>query len=79
MNINTISLHIDSYKDLDLIFIDEVRIEETEKRFASYLKKYFNFNNEDQTVTEGDEENSDEDDNYCEIDRIIKLLLLIFI
>jgi len=79
MNINTISLHIDSYKDLDLIFIDEVRIEETEKRFASYLKKYFNFNNEDQTVTEGDEENSDEDDNYWEIDRIIKLLLLIFI
>ena len=64
MNINTISLHIDSYKDLDLIFIDEVRIEETEKRFACYLKKYFNFNNEDQTVTEGDEENSDEDDNY---------------
>ena len=64
MNINTISLHIDSYKDLDLIFIDEVRIKETEKRFASYLKKYFNFNNEDQTVTEGDEENSDEDDNY---------------
>ena len=79
MNINTISLHIDSYKDLDFIFIDEVRIEETEKRFASYLKEYFNFNNEDQTVTEGDEENSDEDDNYWEIDRIIKLLLLIFI
>ncbi len=64
MNINTISLHMDSCEDLDLIFIDEVRIEETEKRFASYLKKYFNFNNEDQTVTEGDEENSDEDDNY---------------
>ena len=64
MNINTISLHNDSYKDLNLIFIDEVRIKETEKRFASYLKKYFNFNNEDQTVTEGDEENSDEDDNY---------------
>ena len=40
MNINTISLHIDSYKDLNLIFIDEVRIEETEKRFASYLKEY---------------------------------------
>ena len=70
---------MDSCEDLDLIFIDEVRIEETEKRFASYLKKYFNFNNEDQTVTEGDEENSDEDDNYWEIDRIIKLLLLIFI
>ena len=64
MNINTISLHNDSYKDLNLIFIDEVCIKETEKRFASYLKKYFNFNNEDQTVTEGDEENSDEDDNY---------------
>ena len=64
MNINTISLHNDSYKDLNLIFIDEVRIKETEKRFASYLKKYFNFNKKDQTVTEGDEENSDEDDNY---------------
>ena len=34
------------------------------KRDSSYLKKYFNFNNEDQTVTEGGEENSDEDDNY---------------
>ena len=64
MNINTISLHIDSYKDLDFIFIDEVRIEETEKRFASYLKEYFNFNDEDQSVTDEDGDNSDEDDNY---------------
>ena len=38
MNINTISLHIDSYKDLDLIFIDEVRIGETEKRFVLFKK-----------------------------------------
>ena len=79
MNINTISLHIDSYKDLDLIFIDEVRIEETEKRFSSYLKKYFNFNDEDQSVTEEYGDKSDEDGNYWEIQRIICLLILIFI
>ena len=63
MNINTISLHIDSYKYLDLIFIDEVRIEETEKRFASYLKEYFNFNDDNQSVTEETRDNSDNGDN----------------
>ena len=64
MNIGIISFHEDSYNDLDFFFIDEVRIKETEKRFASYLKKYFNFNDEDQSITEEDGDNSDEDGNY---------------
>ena len=64
MNININSFHNDSDKDLDLIFIYEVRIKEHEKIFASYLKEYFNFNNEDQSVTEEDVDNSDEGGNY---------------
>ena len=63
MNIGIISFHEDSYNDLDFYFIDEVRIEETEKRFASYLKEYFNFNDDNQSVTEESRDNSDNGDN----------------
>ena len=63
MNIGIISFHEDSYNDLDFYFIDEVRIKETEKRFASYLKEYFNFNDDDQSVTEETRDNSDNGDN----------------
>ena len=63
MNIGIISFHEDSYNDLDFYFIDEVHIKETEKRFASYLKEYFNFNDDDQSVTEETRDNSDNGDN----------------
>ena len=63
MNIGIISFHEDSYNDLDFFFIDEVRIKETEKRFASYLKEYFNFNDDNQSVTEESRDNSDNGDN----------------
>jgi len=63
MNIGIISFHEDSYNDLDFYFIDEVRIKETEKRFASYLKEYFNFNDDNQSVTEETRDNSDNGDN----------------
>lgn len=63
MNIGIISFHEDSYNDLDFFFIDEVRIKETEKRFASYLKEYFNFNDDNQSVTEETMDNSDNGDN----------------
>ena len=63
MNIGVISFHEDSYNDLDFFFIDEVRIKETEKRFASYLKEYFNFNDDNQSVTEESRDNSDNGDN----------------
>ena len=63
MNIGIISFHEDSYNDLDFFFIDEVRIKETEKRFASYLKEYFNFNDDNQSVTEETRDNSDNGDN----------------
>ena len=63
MNIGIISFHEDSYNDLDFFFIDEVRIKETEKRFSSYLKEYFNFNDDNQSVTEETRDNSDNGDN----------------
>jgi hypothetical protein len=63
MNIGVISFHEDSYNDLDFFFIDEVRIKETEKRFSSYLKEYFNFNDDNQSVTEETRDNSDNGDN----------------
>lgn len=63
MNIGIISFHEDSYNDLYFYFIDEVRIKETEKRFASYLKEYFNFNDDNQSVTEETRDNSDNGDN----------------
>ncbi len=64
MNIDSVSFHEDCYKDLDLIFIDEVRIKETERRFASYLKEYFNFNEEDQSITEEERDNTENGDKY---------------
>ena len=70
MNIGIISFHEDSYNDLDFYFIDEVRIKETEKRFASYLKEYFNFNDDNQSVTEETRDNSDNGDNIREINGI---------
>ena len=70
MNINTISLHIDSYKDLNLIFIDEVRIKETEQRFAPYLE-YSNFNEDNQSISEEDWDNSDASGIYWQIHGII--------
>ena len=70
MNIGVISFHEDSYNDLDFFFIDEVRIKETEKRFASYLKEYFNFNDDNQSVTEETRDNSDNGDNIREINGI---------
>ena len=63
MNIGIISFLEDSYNDLYFYFIDEVRIKETEKRFASYLKEYFNFNDDNQSVTEETRDNSDNGDN----------------
>ena len=63
MNIGIISFHEDSYNDLDFYFIDEVSIKETEKRFASYLNEYFNFNDDNQSVTEESRDNSDNGDN----------------
>ena len=64
MNIGIISFHEDSYNDLDFYFIDEVRIKETERRFASYLKEYFNCIDEDRSITEEGKDNSYNDDNY---------------
>ena len=45
-------------EDLFLNFIDDKRNEETEKRFSSYIDKYYNFNENDE-VTEKESENTD--------------------
>ena len=59
MNIGIISFHEDSYNDLDFFFIDEVRIKETEQRFEPYLKEYFNFNDDNKSISEKDGDNSE--------------------
>ena len=59
MNIDIISFGSDSYTELDLIFIDEVRIKETEQRFEPYLKEYFNFNDDNKSISEKDGDNSE--------------------
>jgi len=70
MNIATISFDKDSYIDLDLIFIDDARIKKTEIRFAPYLKKYFDFNEDDQSIAEEDGDNSEASGNFWHINRI---------
>ena len=70
MNIDTNSLGKDSNIDIDLIFIDEVRIKETEQRFAPYLE-YSNFNEDNQSISEEDWDNSDASDIYWQINGII--------
>ena len=70
MNIGIISFHEDSYNDLDFYFIDEVRIKETEQRFAPYLE-YSNFNEDNQSISEEDWDNSDASGIYWQIHGII--------
>ena len=43
-------------EDLFLFFIDDKRNEETEKRFSSYIDKYYNFD-ENKEKTEEESEN----------------------
>ena len=45
-------------EDLFLNFIDDKRNEETEKRFSSYIDKYYNFDNSNE-ITEEEGENTD--------------------
>ena len=58
MNCDKTELCIYTAEDLFLNFIDEKRNEETENRFSSYIDKYFNFNENDET-NEEDSENSE--------------------
>jgi len=45
-------------EDLFLNFIDDKRNEETEKRFSSYIDKYYNFDeNENEEINEEESEN----------------------
>ena len=58
MNFDKTELFSYTAEDLFLNFIDEKRNEETEKRFSSYIDKYFNFD-ENNEITEEDNENSE--------------------
>jgi len=58
MNCDKTELFSYTAEELFLNFIDEKRNEETEKRFSSYIDKYYNFNENDE-VTEEESENTD--------------------
>ena len=58
MNCDKTELFSYTAEELFLNFIDEKRNEETEKRFSSYIDKYFNFNENDK-INEEDSENSE--------------------
>ena len=58
MNCDKTELFSYTAEELFLNFIDEKRNEETEKRFSSYIDKYFNFDENDET-NEEDSENSE--------------------
>ena len=56
MNFDKTELYNYAEEDLFLFFIDEKRNEETEKRFSSYIDKYYNFD-ENKEKTEEESEN----------------------
>jgi len=58
MNCDKTELFIYTAEELFLNFIDEKRNEETEKRFSSYIDKYYNFNENDEVIEE-ESENTD--------------------
>ena len=56
MNFDKTELYNYAEEDLFLFFIDDKRNEETEKRFSSYIDKYYNFD-ENKEKTEEESEN----------------------
>ena len=56
MNFDITELCNYAEEDLFLFFIDDKRNEETEKRFSSYIDKYYNFD-ENKEKTEEESEN----------------------
>ena len=56
MNFDKTELCNYAEEDLFLFFIDDKRNEETEKRFSSYIDKYYNFD-ENKEKTEEESEN----------------------
>ena len=58
MNCDKTELFSYTAEELFLNFIDEKRNEETEKRFSSYIDKYYNFDE-----NENEEKNEEESEN----------------
>ena len=58
MNFDKTELCNYAEEDLFLFFIDDKRNEETEKRFSSYIDKYYNFDENDEVIEE-ESENTD--------------------
>ena len=66
----------ESNEELDLLFIDEERNKDLEKRFNSYINKYFNFDKKDssngiENMNNENKENKDNKENKTEL-KIIK-------
>ena len=68
----------ESNEELDLLFIDEERNKDLEKRFNSYINKYFNFDKKDTNDTENmnneNKENRENKENKTEL-KIIKFAI----
>ena len=63
----------ESNEELYLLFIDEERNKDLEKRFNSYINKYFDFNKKD-NVENRNKENKENKENKTE-PKVIKLAM----
>ena len=66
----------DSYEELNLLFIDEERNKDLEKRFSTYINKYFNLDKKDSPndIENMNKENEEKKENKIE-PKVIKFVI----
>ena len=66
----------DSHEELYLLFIDEERNKDLEKRFSTYINKYFNFDKKDSQndIENMNNENEEKKENKIE-PKVIKFVI----
>ena len=66
----------DSYEELNLLFIDEERNKDLEKRFSTYINKYFNLDKKDSQndIENMNNENEEKKENKIE-PKVIKFVI----
>ena len=66
----------DSYEELYLLFIDEERNKDLEKRFSTYINKYFNLDKKDSQndIENMNNENEEKKENKIE-PKVIKFVI----
>ena len=79
MNFDKTELFNYTAEDLFLYFIDDKRNEEAEKRFLSYIDKYYNFDSNNDEITEEEseikEQQQTKEKNFENTSRIILNIL----